>query len=146
MCWTQRGLLVLSLALAPAAVEAAPRVTHKQVQAIKVKGKAGATLQSMARTSDGRLVALVGPSRYEGIRGAAKSSSTSEIRVFDKDGTELAKWSVDFTGQAVGAGPAGSVFVGGDGKIAKYDAEGKLLIPGELAHLKAIIADKDELR
>lgn len=147
MCWTRCGLAVLSMvAVAGLAEAAALRVTHKQVQSIKVEKTNGASLQAMARTSDGRLVALVGFSRYEGIRSSGKNSPTTELRVYSDEGAEVARWAVDFLGQAVGAGPDGSVFVGGDGKIAQYDKEGKQLRKAELPHLAAIINDKESLR
>jgi hypothetical protein len=134
--------------LATSAVAAVPRVSHKQVQAIKVTDKSGsgATLQSMTRTSDGRIVALLGASRYGGINFGASKPPEAAIQVFDKEGTELTRWKIEIKGQAVGAGPDGSIFVGGNGKIAKYDADGKLLNEFELPHLAAMLADKEGLK
>jgi len=146
MCWTRSVLTVLAALSGISFVEAAPRVSHKQVQAIKVEGTGGGSLQSMTRTTDGRIAALVGASRYGGVRGGAKSSLETEIHVFDKDGKEFTSWKVDFPGQSIGAGPGGSIFVGGNGKIARYDAGGKLLRQVELPHIAAILADKDALR
>ncbi len=146
MSWTRSGLVVLALLSGVPFVEGASRVSHKQVQAIKVEGSGGGSLQSMTRTTDGRLVALVGASRYGGVRGGAKSEPDTEIHVFDKDGNERTSWKVDFPGQAIGAGPNGTIFVGGNGKIAKYDATGKLLQQIELPHIAAILADKEGLK
>jgi hypothetical protein len=146
MWWTRSGSIVLTVLLATPGVQGAARVTHKQAQAIKVEGTGGGTLQSMVRTTDGRIAALVGASRYGGIRGDAKSAPDTEVHVFDKDGTELASWKVEFPGQSIGAGPAGAILVGGNGKIAKYDAAGKLLQQTELPHIAAILADKEGLR
>ncbi|HLJ10553.1 MAG TPA: hypothetical protein VKU82_05155 [Planctomycetaceae bacterium] len=145
MCWIRAGLVGLATILIATAAEAASSVTHKQVQVIKVPKSGGSSLQSMARKSDGRLVALVGRSRYEGIGGNGSGEPVAEIHVFDKEGAKLQKWSLDFAGQAVGAGPDGSIFVGGNGKIAKYDADGKLVIQAELPHMAAILADKGSL-
>lgn len=147
MFWTRCGLAFVAVVLAAGIAQAAtPRVTHKQVQAIKVAKTNGVSLQSIARTSDGRLVALVGSARFEGVRGSGQNSPTTEIRVYDDHGDVLTTWSVDFLGQAIGAGPNGSLFVGGDGKIAQYDAQGKLLKKAELPHLAALMNDKESLR
>ncbi|HEY2250392.1 MAG TPA: hypothetical protein VGH74_05000 [Planctomycetaceae bacterium] len=132
--------------LATSAYGAAQRVTHKQVHAIKVSGSQGATLQSMMRTSDGKLVALLGAPRTGGIGGGAGAAPQSAIQVFDEAGKELTRWNIAFPAQAVAAGPNGSIFVGGNGKIARYDADGKLLNERELPTVANMLADRDSLK
>lgn len=133
--------------LAPLAQGAtAQRVTHKQVQAIKISGSQGATLQSMTRTSDGKLVALLGPSRFGGISGGASAAPQASLQVFDKAGKELTRWNITFPGQAVAAAPDGAIFVGGNGRIVKYGADGTLLNERELPHMAALLADRDSLK
>jgi hypothetical protein len=151
MRWAREGFVVVSAVLATfvltnVPLEAAPRVSHKQVQAIKVTDGKGATLQSMTRTSDGRIVALLGAARYGGIEEGTKQAPQAAIQVYDKDGKELQRWNIPIPGQAVGAGPDGSIYVGGNGKVCKYSAAGKLLIETDLPHLTAMLADKDGLR
>jgi hypothetical protein len=100
----------------------------------------------MTRTADGRIVALLGPARHGGVIGGATKAPQGAIQIFDKDGKELKKWKVQIPGQAVGAGPDGSIFVGGNGKIVKYDADGKVLKEADLPHVAEMIADKDGLK
>ena len=152
MRWNRGGFAVFATTvlaisgLATSAQGAAQRVSHKQIQAIKVSGSQGATLQSMTRTSDGRLVALLGPARNGGIRGGANAASQAAIQIFNKEGQELTRWNLEFPGQAVAAGPDGSIFVGGNGKIFKYKADGTLLNERELPHMAAMLADRDSLK
>jgi hypothetical protein len=150
MRWARFGFAVLSAVLsllATGAVHAAPRVTHKQVQDIKVSNGTGATLQSMTRTGDGKIVALLGMDRHGGVVSrTTQKAPQAGVQVFDKDGKQLGEWKIPFAGQAIGAGPDGSIFVGGSGKICKYDTQGKLLLETELPHIKSLLADKDGLK
>lgn len=157
MCWARMGCVLLVIVLATSIVEAAPsvpkkaastsrRVTHKQVQEIKIAGSHGGGLQALTRTTDGRLVALIGRPRNEGIRPDEGNVSTTEICVFDDDGKELRRWNVDFAGQAITGGPEGSVIVAGDGNIGRFDGAGQLLLQADVPHLAAILADKNVLQ
>src|SRR5437879_882997 len=130
MRWTQRGFVVSSAfdaarflaipllavtLLATASLAAAPRVSHKLVQEIKISDKTGAGLQSMTRTADGRIVALLGPSQHGGISvGSVFKTPKAAIQVFDKDGAQVKSWPVKIVGQAIGTGPDGAIYVGGD--------------------------------
>ena len=162
MRWTRGGFVALSAflaapvpamsvlamsVLATAPLEAAPRVSHKQVQEIKVSDKSGSTLQSMTRTADGRIVALLGPSQQGGFSiGSFFKKPEAAIQVFDKDGSQLKRWKIAISGQAIGSGPDGAIYVGGNGKIVKYDADGAVLKEIALPHLAALIADKEGLK
>jgi hypothetical protein len=119
--------------------------SHKQVREIRVAGRDGSTLQTLALLPDGKVAALVAPGGHGEIH-ESRAPATSEVRLFDESGTALATWRIEFTAQSIGAGPDGSVFVGGDGRLAKFDAEGKLLASIELPHLKKAVEDKDQLR
>jgi hypothetical protein len=133
--------------LATGSLAAAPRVSHKLVHEIKVSDNSGATLQSMTRTTDGRIVALLGPSQQGGFSlGSLFKSPKAAIQVFDKEGASVKSWPVKIQGQAIGAGPEGAIYVGGNGKIIKYDATGAVLKEVALPHLAALIADKEGLK
>src|SRR5690242_18075796 len=122
--------LVLLVILVPSVSHAATRVSHKRVKAIKVEGKGGATLQTMALLADGKLAALLGPSRYGGISDAddeRREPRPREVRLMNEAGAILTKWTLEFSGQSLAAAPDGTLFVGGDGRLAKFDAQGKLL-------------------
>src|SRR6267142_1450726 len=119
----------------PIKAELAATATHEQLRSVVVKGADGSALQTLTVTPGGKVVGLVAPSRHAsiGVPGARKSSS--EIRVFDADGKELQRWALPFVGHSVGAGPDGAIYVAGDGQIARYSAEGKLLVQVEAPHL-----------
>ena len=120
--------------------------SHEQVAAVEVRGKSGSTLQTLAATPDGKIVGLVAPPRNAAIGVAGKGRSSSEVCVLDSEGKELARWTLSFTGQAIGVGPDGTIYVAGDGRLAKYDAAGKLLADGDVPHLAEVLKDKDALR
>src|SRR5206468_3438729 len=61
-------------------------------------------------------------------------------------GEQVRSWKVNFTAQSVNGGPDGSVFVAGDGKIAKFDKAGTPVAEVELPHLAALVKDQDGLR
>jgi sugar lactone lactonase YvrE len=140
-------VLVLLAALVPFPALAATRVTHKQVQAIKVEKVSGCSLQSIALTADGNIAALVAPDRYSGIGGdRAGAKPAYEIRIYDDTGKLLKEWPLDFSGQSLAAAKDGSLYVGGQGRVAKFDADGRLLTSVDLPHLAALLADKNALR
>ena len=103
--------------------------SHKQVKTIDVcKGSKQLGLNAFCLDSSGNILAAVGQS--VAVYGRTKFSSMKldrGIRVFNKDGQMIDKWQLEFTPQAVGCGPDNNIYVGGDGKIAKLDRNGKVL-------------------
>lgn len=134
------------LVLAAAAVGADPKSapTHEAGTVIAVKGaSAGLKLQTLCLDGHDHVVGLVAPDRYGVVKGSKPTSS--EVHVYDADGTKLRGWKVPFVGQAVNVGPDGCVYVGGEGRIAKFDAEGKELANVDLPHVGKVLSDKDAL-
>lgn len=130
------GLFVLS-----ASARAADDASHDMVGDIKIKsadGKLG--VQTMTLDAKGNVVALVAPPRSF---GAPVANATSEVHVFSPDGKATSSWKVNFHGHAINTAPDGTVYVGGDGKIARYDATGKLLDQLELPHVKAALENPE---
>jgi len=117
--------------------------THEQVREIVVKPENGNSLQTICPGIDGQVLALVARPRYG---PAAKTDRDSEVRVFDADGQPLSKWTVKFTAQSLNAAADGSVFVAGDGRIAKFSKDGKLLAEAEVPHLAKVLGDAETLR
>lgn len=117
--------------------------THQQIKEVAVKGEvSGNTLQTLCLDGEGNVVALVAPGRY----GEKPKSPVSEIQVYSPSGEPVRKWKVNFLGQSVNAGPDGSVFVAGDGRIAKFDKTGKAVTEIELPQVAAMLKDSDKLR
>jgi len=140
-------LALVGLAVAAATLAAAdPKKSapsHEAATSFAVKGAtAGHKLQTLCLDADGHVVGLVAADRYG---PKAKTSAGSEVLVYDADGTKLRGWKVAFAGQAVNVGPDGCVYVGGEGRIAKYDAEGKELANVDLPHVGKVLSDKDAL-
>jgi hypothetical protein len=120
--------------------------THEQTAAVTVKGERGSTLQTLAALPDGKIVGLVAPARYAGVGVAGKGPSPTEICLLSSSGKELTRWRVPFTGQSIGVGPRSTIYVAGDGRLAKYDAQGKLLADVEVPHLAEVLKDQDALK
>jgi len=120
--------------------------THEQVAAVVVKGEQGATLQTLSATPDGKIVGLIAPARHAPIGVSGRTAAPSEIRLFDSEGRQLERWSLSFRGQSVGVGPDGVIYAAGDGRVARYDGQGKLLSDVELPHLAEVLKDQDALK
>ena len=125
--------------------DAAASASHEELTAIKVEGEGGATLQTLSATPDGKIVGLVAPARYAPI-GEKGKKTPSAIHLFDAEGKELTKWTLPFTAQSVGVGPDGVIYVAGDGNLARYAADGKLLGQVEVPHLAEVLKDNEGLR
>lgn len=131
---------------APATPTPAPAdATHQLLKTVKVAGERGATLQTLTSTPDGHVVCLLGPSRYAAVGADASQSPQTEVRVFDRDGQEVRRWPVTFTGQSIAVGPQGDVFVAGDGRVARFTAEGKLDVEVEVPHIVQHLKDNEAL-
>ena len=115
---------------------------HVQLTTVSVKGENGASLQTLSCTPDGKVVALVAPGRYGSVPAKGSAKPISEIRVFDAEGNPLSAWPLAFTAQSVAVSPSGVIYAAGDGKLAKFDAEGKSLGAAEVPHLAEVLKDQ----
>ena len=125
--------------------------THQQIKTIDLNDiQSGARLQDFCIRPDGSVVALVAGAPPIGDAGAddaeaGKTASASQVCILDSQGELQQKWSVNFVGQAIATGPDGSVYVGGNGRMARFDAQGKVLAEAA-APQTTVLADKDELQ
>jgi sugar lactone lactonase YvrE len=62
----------------------------------------------------------------------------SGIRVIGSDGKLLTSWPLEITPQAVNVAPDGSIYAGGQGKIAKLDGKGNVLLTVDAPHLSEL--------
>jgi len=68
------------------------------------------------------------------------------VHVYDVSGKLVTEWPVGFKGQAINTAPDGSVVIGGSGRVARFDAEGKKLHEAESPQMTYINANPDEMR
>ena len=113
--------------------EAEKAASHKLMKEVKLTGKNGNSLQTIGVDATGRILALVAQPR--GFSQSQKNV-TSEVHVLDQDGKTTGVWTVKFHANAVNAGPDGTVYVAGDGKLAKFDKDGKMI--GDVTELPFI--------
>lgn len=119
--------------------------SHEQVREIVLKPVNGNSLQAICPGANGQVLALMARPRYGPPTKAGKSAE-SEIRVLDADGQSVGSWKVNFVAQSLNRGPDGSIFVAGDGRIARFAGDGKLEAEAEVPHLTKILADTAALR
>ncbi|MBN9118873.1 MAG: hypothetical protein J0I06_06900 [Planctomycetes bacterium] len=118
--------------------------THKVVASVDVKGDKGLTLQTLCLDGKGRVVGLVAPPKPY---GPPTKGATAEVHLFDADGKPVKKWTVNFHATAVNCGPDGAIYVAGDAKLAKFDADGKAIgETAEMPHVAAALKDADGLK
>src|ERR1700741_4344880 len=133
-----RGLLACVLAT-PLLAADSKTATHEQSATIAVTGTDGKSrLQTLSLDPKGNILALVAPAR--GFAAPIKDA-TSEVHVISPDGKTLATWKVKFHAHSVNVGLDGTVFVAGDGKVAKFDTDGKQLAVIELPHIADLLKD-----
>jgi hypothetical protein len=118
--------------------------THKQIADVKVHSTDGKyALQTIGMDSDGNVLCLAAaPKSF----GAPVKNTTSEVLVYSKDGKLVRTMTANFHGNSVTGGPDGSVYLAGDGKVAKFDRNGKQVAVIDLPHLKEILADNTGIR
>ncbi|MDB5387553.1 MAG: SMP-30/Gluconolaconase/LRE-like region [Planctomycetaceae bacterium] len=143
-----------------ASTKSAP-ATHKQQKVISVANtKAGEKLEDFCVDADGRIFALLAPagpndgggvSLLGALFGAKPSAKKGPpfacaVHVFDADGKLSEKWPVEFSGQAISTAPDGTILVGGDGRVARFDVHGKKLLEAESPQMTYINKNPEEMR
>jgi len=142
------GVTVIIFGTAAAAQDAKPVATaasHVQRTEVKVLGSdKKTTLQTLTLTADGKILALVAPARGY---GAPVKGGFGEVHVYDTVGKSLDTWKVNFHAHSLNAAPDGTVYVAGDGKVARFDKSGKALgEPMELPHITELSKDQVALK
>lgn len=143
-----------------ASTQGAP-ATHKQKTVISAANlKAGEKLEDFCVDAEGRILALLGPSDrndagapglLESVFGTKASAKKlpkfeSAVHVFDPAGKLTEKWPVGFSGQAICTATDGTILVGGNGLVARFDAHGKKLQEAESPQMTYINKNPEEMR
>lgn len=136
----------LKLPGATAEAPAGEAATHKQTAEIVIRTSDGqGTLQTFCVAPDGNLYAVVTAPVIYGAGVERGRKGNGEIHVYSPEGKKLRHWVTDFEPQRIAAAASGEIYVGGSGKLAKYDAQGKQLAAVESPHLAAVLSDKEKL-
>lgn len=118
--------------------------THQQIGDVKVRSTDGKyMLQTIGIDSEGRILALAAAPKSFGL---PLKGVSSEVQIYTPDGKPSGTVKVDFHANSVAGGPDGSIYVAGDGKVAKFDGKGKQIAVMELPHMKELLADSGGIR
>lgn len=102
--------------------------SHREAGGFVVNGgNSGWQLKAFCTTGEGNLLAIVGAAERYGANVAVRPAAGGAVCVLDPAGKQLAQWPVEFTPQAIGLAPDGMVYVAGEGKIARFAADGRAL-------------------
>lgn len=111
----------------------AAETTHEQAATLAIPtGEEKVTIHTFCVDAKGRLLAACGGEQMSYVRGEKgyelkTTTQSSGIRVLSPEGKLLTTWPLEITPQSVNVGPDGSVYCGGQGRLAKLDANGKVL-------------------
>ena len=143
------SLRVISRALGVAA-EASKETdatTHKELTKVTIRGKDGTgALQTFCVGTGDQIYAVVSAPVTYGADVENKGKGGGEIHVLSAAGKPITHWTTAFTPQRIAADPQGNIYVGGSGRMAKYDKDGKLLMEVTSPHVEAVLKDKETLR
>jgi len=118
--------------------------THEQTAVIDFGGERPTQLNTFCIGGDGRLYAACGrfvppmtPEEANGSAAPTRGAASAEIRVFDAEGKPQKSWPLDFTPQALAA-VEGGLIVAGEGRLAEFDYEGKLVRSADSPHVQKL--------
>jgi hypothetical protein len=118
--------------------------THTQIAEIKVRSTDGKhALQTIGMDSEGRVLCLAAPPKSFGL---PVKDVTCEVQIYSKDAKLVGSVKVNFHVNSVTGGPDGSIYLAGDGKLAKFDRTGKEVSTVDLPHMKEILADESGIK
>lgn len=108
--------------------------THKQVGVIKIKDTDN-PLQINAFCLDG-----------EGHIVAACGDSPGEVRIVDDQGQIIRSWKLEVKPEAINVADDGSILVGGEGQLFRFDSSGSLIKSASSPHADKLRDSDSELR
>jgi hypothetical protein len=109
--------------------------THQQVAIIRVSADEvpAMPINAFCLNRKGQIVAACG-------------SGPGEVRIINDDGKVLRSWAVAVKPEAINVANNGTILVGGEGKLMRFDATGKELQQAESPHAAALRASVEKLR
>jgi len=108
--------------------------THQQVATIKLQVEDDKLkINAFTLNKAGQIVAACG-------------AGPGQIRIADDEGKILQSWETEVKPEAVNVGADGSILVGGEGKLFRFDAAGKLLQQADSPHAAALREGTEAIR
>jgi hypothetical protein len=131
-------LTILCLAPAHAQIQQPQSIdseaTHQQVATIQLQeSDPSMRINAFCLNQQGQIVAACG-------------AGPGQIRIANDEGRVEVSWNVAVKPEAVNVAPDGSVLVGGEGKLFRFDSKGNLLLQADSPHATALRNDKARLR
>lgn len=110
--------------------------THTRQERLSVIDGQGRTaqLQTFCLTPQGQVLA------------GCVADDRGELRLLNAEGKHLATWPLPVKPEAINTDPQGRIYVAGDGKLLKLDAQGKLLLERDAPHVQGMLANRKQLR
>src|SRR6185369_10392586 len=118
--------------------------SFKQVKAIGVSCSTG-QIVAIARGPEDTVIAVAGPARGVG-RSSKSKGGAAEVQLYSGEGKLLRKWNVEFAATAAATAPNGEIVIAGDGKIAKFDVQGKELACVDAPHVASLLKNADAIK
>eukprot|EP00913_Durusdinium_trenchii_P028487 g26715.t1 len=129
------------VATIPKPADISKESTHEQVSLIKAtEGARSLKLNTFCIDKKGNI--LAGCNAGFGTSGSGKGV----VRVFNGDGKLLRSWNVPVNAEAINVAPDGTVLVAGNGKLLRYNTEGKQIHEAAAPHYAHLKSGGDELR
>ncbi|MEY3227822.1 MAG: hypothetical protein RLZZ536_2441 [Planctomycetota bacterium] len=123
--------------------------THKQVRVIRTLHKdQPIRLHTFCLDRDGNILACVGGEEVQlviapdGSQQTRQSTSPRLVQVYSPEGELIREIELSFTPTAINPAPDGSIFVAGDGKVARISSDGRVLATADSPH----VGDLEEFR
>ena len=108
--------------------------THQQSGVIEIADKENPMkINAFCLDQKGQIVAVCG-------------NGPGEVRVVDDEGKIIESWEVDVKPEAVNVTSDGSILVGGEGKLFRFNATGEKLLEVESPHSKRLRTGNEKLR
>ncbi|MCA9050617.1 MAG: hypothetical protein KDA89_17890 [Planctomycetaceae bacterium] len=77
---------------------------------------------------------------------AACGQDSGRIRIVDDNGTVVRSWKVAVRPESVSVAGDGTILVGGEGRLFRFDNRGKILCEAESPHMNALKINRESLR
>jgi hypothetical protein len=127
------------------AAKPSSETTFKEAKAIPVKSSFG-SIVAIARGPEDTVVAIAGPARGVGSAAKSKKKGGAEVQMYTKDGELVRKFAVEFAATAAATTPSGELLLAGDGKIARFDAQGKQLACIDAPHVADLLKNEAAIK